>query len=98
MSKDDQQRRYEIPHPIRKDGAGATDEGPRNVLRDMQNPDMFIPPKEDHGTIPNLKFSFSDTHMRLEHGGWSREVTKRELPCFYNYCRCEYATYTWWGT
>jgi len=69
-----------VPQPIRKDGAGATDYGPRDVMRDLENPDMFIPPITDAGTIPNLKFSFSDTHMQLYHGGWSREITARELP------------------
>lgn len=69
-----------IPQPIREDGAGATDLGPRDVLRDIENPDMLVPPKTDAGTIPNLKFSFSDTHMQLYHGGWSREITARELP------------------
>ncbi|MDR6722566.1 oxalate decarboxylase family bicupin protein [Paenibacillus amylolyticus] len=24
--------------------------------------------------------SFSDTHMQLNHGGWSREITVRDLP------------------
>ncbi|MFC1287871.1 oxalate decarboxylase family bicupin [Bacillus paralicheniformis] len=69
-----------VPHPIRHDGAGATDFGPRDVMRDVENPDMFVPPKTDAGAIPNLKFSFSDTHMQLNHGGWSREITARELP------------------
>jgi oxalate decarboxylase len=69
-----------VPQPIRDDGAGATDFGPRDVMRDLENPDMLVPPSTDAGTIPNLKFSFSDTHMQLHHGGWSREVTVRELP------------------
>lgn len=69
-----------VPQPIRKDGAGATDSGPRDVLRDLENPDMLVPPATDAGTLPNMKFSFSDTHMQLNHGGWSREVTVRELP------------------
>lgn len=69
-----------IPQPIRKDGAGGTDCGPRDVMRDMENPDMLVPPVTDAGTLPNMKFSFSDTHMQLNHGGWSREVTVRELP------------------
>ncbi|MEV3623425.1 oxalate decarboxylase family bicupin [Paenibacillus larvae] len=69
-----------IPQPIRDDGAGATDTGPRDVMRDLENPDMLVPPYTDAGTIPNMKFSFSDTHMQLSHGGWSREVTVRELP------------------
>jgi oxalate decarboxylase len=38
-----------------------------------------VPPATDHGTLPNLHFSFSDAHMRLETGGWTRQVTAREL-------------------
>lgn len=68
------------PEPIRSDGAGALDLGPRNVPRDKENPDLLVPPATDHGLIDNLKFSFSDTHMILKPGGWSREITKRELP------------------
>lgn len=49
-------------------------------MRDLENPDMFVPPVTDAGLVPNLKFSFSDAHMQLNHGGWSREVTVRELP------------------
>ena len=30
--------------------------------------------------MPNLTFSYSDVHTRLEDGSWSREVTVRELP------------------
>ncbi len=59
---------------------GATDPGPRNALLDHQNPDVLIPPETDSGSIPNLKFSFSMAHNRLEDGGWAREVTVRELP------------------
>lgn len=69
-----------VPQPIRSDGAGATDPGPRDVMRDIENPDMLVPPVTDSGIIPNLKFSFSDTSMVLKQGGWSREVTTRELP------------------
>ncbi|RRJ66952.1 cupin domain-containing protein [Paenibacillus oralis] len=69
-----------IPEPIRPDGSGATDPGPRDIMRDLENPDMLVPPVTDQGLIPNLKFSFSDTHMQLNHGGWSREITIRELP------------------
>ena len=67
------------PQP-EKNGKGGTDPGPRNVERDRQNPDILTPPETDHGTIPNLRFSFSDSHNRLEAGGWAREVTIRELP------------------
>jgi oxalate decarboxylase len=60
-------------------GHGGTDPGPRNLQRDMQNPDLLVPPSTDHGTLPNLRFSFSDAHSRLETGGWTRQVTVREL-------------------
>ncbi|MBD8838276.1 MULTISPECIES: oxalate decarboxylase family bicupin [Paenibacillus] len=69
-----------IPQPIRSDGAGGPDLGPRDVMRDIQNPDMLVPPVTDNGLLPNLKMSFSDTHMQLNHGGWSREITVRDLP------------------
>src|SRR6476660_5417101 len=67
-----------IPQP-RRPGHGGTDPGPRNIMRDRQNPDLLVPPTTDHGTLPNLRFSFSDSHMRLESGGWTRQVTSREL-------------------
>ncbi|MEA2960603.1 MAG: oxalate decarboxylase [Alphaproteobacteria bacterium] len=66
------------PQP-RRPGHGGTDPGPRNVLRDKQNPDLLVPPATDHGTLPNLRFSFSDAHMRQETAGWARQVTVREL-------------------
>ena len=44
-----------------------------------QNPDILVPPPTDHGTLPNLQFPFSASHMRLELGGWTRQVTEREL-------------------
>ncbi|MFJ3389594.1 MULTISPECIES: oxalate decarboxylase family bicupin [unclassified Lysinibacillus] len=69
-----------VPQPIRKDGAGWVDKGPRDFMRDLENPNMLVPPKTDAGLVPNLKFSFSDTHMVLKHGGWSREITVRDLP------------------
>lgn len=71
---------FYVPQPIREDGAGGVDKGPRDIMRDLENPDMLVPPKTDAGLIPNLKFSFSDTHMTLNKGGWSREITVRDLP------------------
>lgn len=59
---------------------GADIIGPRNYDREAQNPDLIHPPKTDHGLMPNLKWSFADSHMRIEEGGWAREVTVRELP------------------
>src|SRR5438105_12058954 len=67
-----------LPQPQRP-GHGGTDPGPRNLERDRQNPDLLVPPSTDSGTLPNLRFSFSDAHVRLQTGGWTRQVTVREL-------------------
>ncbi len=77
-----QKRRDEmsqVPQPIRGK-EGGTDPGPRNMLLDQQNPDILMPPSTDSGTLPNMKFSFSLAHNRLQEGGWARQVTVRELP------------------
>jgi oxalate decarboxylase len=68
-----------MPQPVR-DGVGATIMGPHNVPLERENPHLLASPDTDAGTIPNLKFSFSAAHNRLLSGGWSREVTVRELP------------------
>jgi oxalate decarboxylase len=67
------------PQPIRGD-QGAPIIGPSNPTREAQNPDILVPPREDHGTLPNLRWSFADSHMRLSEGGWGRQTTVRELP------------------
>src|SRR5258708_35620029 len=67
-----------MPMP-RRPGEGGTDPGPRDALRDQQNPDIYAPPATDHGTLPNLRLSFSYAPMRLEPGGWTRHGTLRDL-------------------
>ncbi|KFZ17955.1 hypothetical protein V501_01463 [Pseudogymnoascus sp. VKM F-4519 (FW-2642)] len=54
--------------------------GPRNPNREHQEPDLISPPSTDAGKFANMKWSFADSHMRLEEGGWARETTVRELP------------------
>ncbi|EPS31640.1 hypothetical protein PDE_06595 [Penicillium oxalicum 114-2] len=67
------------PLPFRN-GHGATVQGPRNKGRERQNPDMVRPPSTDHGSMSNMRWSFADSHMRIEEGGWTRQTTIRELP------------------
>ena len=59
---------------------GADILGPQNRPRSAEEPFTLAPPATDHGTMPNLKWSFADSHMRLETGGWARQTTIRELP------------------
>lgn len=47
-------------------GDGATMLGPRNPERERQNPDLLRPPTTDHGTMPNMRWSFADSHIRIE--------------------------------
>jgi oxalate decarboxylase len=68
-----------MQQPIRKT-KGGTDIGPRDAVRDSENPDVLVPPPTDKGLVPNLRFSFADAHNNLQDGGWSWEVTQRELP------------------
>ena len=67
------------PQPIR-DNQGASILGPTNPPREAQDPDLLAPPRTDHGTLPNLKWSFADSHNHLSKGGWARQTTIRELP------------------
>lgn len=57
------------PEPIRSP-FGATILGPQNVPVALQNADSLALPTTDSGQVPNMKWSFSLSHNRLEDGGW----------------------------
>ena len=54
--------------------------GPNNLVLDKQNPDSDWAPPTDAGGQPPFKYSFSLAHKRIESGGWTRQVTVRDLP------------------
>jgi oxalate decarboxylase len=56
-----------------------SDPGPHNVGLDAANPDSVFSPPTDAGGVQAFKYPFSFGHKRLQEGGWSREVTVREL-------------------
>jgi oxalate decarboxylase len=60
--------------------AAAADPGPRNAELDHHNPSAMFPPVTDAGAVEQFKYPFSMAHKRLYDGGWSHEVTVRELP------------------
>ncbi|KAI1741345.1 oxalate decarboxylase family bicupin [Xylaria scruposa] len=66
------------PLPYRN-GLGASVLGPWNWERSRQNPDLVRPPSTDHGDMKNMRWSFADSHVRIEEGGWTRQTTVREL-------------------
>lgn len=53
--------------------------GPTNLQLEKQNLDSVLPPPSDAGAVPTFKYPFALAHKRLHEGGWSREVTVREL-------------------
>src|SRR5713101_8528292 len=58
-----------------------SDPGPANTTLDAQNPDSMWPPGTDSKSlVQNFKYPFSFANKRVYEGGWSREVTVRELP------------------
>ena len=58
-----------------------SDPGPANLGLDGQDPDSIWPPATDSKSlVQNFKYPFSFANKRLYEGGWSREVTVRELP------------------
>jgi oxalate decarboxylase len=54
--------------------------GPNNLPLAQQNPDSEWPPATDNGSVRPFKYSFSLSRKRVEGGGWTRQVTVRDLP------------------
>jgi len=58
----------------------ASDPGPENKLLLQENPNSNAPPPSDHGDVGPIWYSFDLTHKRIQEGGWTHQVTQRELP------------------
>ncbi|HEY1730367.1 MAG TPA: cupin domain-containing protein [Terriglobales bacterium] len=61
-------------------GVNEQQPGPRNATLDSSEPDSVWPPTTDAGGQPPFKYPFSYSHKRVEAGGWTRQVTVRDLP------------------
>jgi hypothetical protein len=53
-----------------RNGEGASVLGPWNKERARQSPDLVRPPSTDHGNIANMRWSFTDSHIRIEVKGF----------------------------
>jgi oxalate decarboxylase len=69
----------ELPKGKQISEASRSDPGPKNSLLDAQNPSGGSPQPTDAGGVQTFKYPFGFAHKRLQEGGWSREVTQREL-------------------
>jgi len=45
-----------------------------------ENPNSNTPPPTDHGDVGPIWYSFDLTKERIQEGGWTHQVTQRELP------------------
>ncbi len=62
-------------------GRADTISTPRSINPELNsaNPDSKVPPLSDVGSLPVFKYPFAFANKRVYAGGWSREVTIREL-------------------
>src|SRR6202048_1260858 len=58
----------------------SSDPGQENKPLLDENPNTNMPPPTDHGDVVPLWYSFDLVKKRVQEGGWTHEVTQRELP------------------
>lgn len=68
------------PLPFRN-GWGASVLGPWNPSRSRQDPDLVRPPSTDHGNMANMRWSFADSHVRIEVCRLFCMRLARSIPC-----------------
>src|SRR3984957_20045082 len=54
--------------------------GPQNAAVEAENPSSVWATETDSGAVPPFKYPFGMARKRIESGGWTRQVTARELP------------------
>src|SRR5579859_501327 len=63
-----------------RQGNSKSDPGPENDPLLRENPNANMPPFTDRGNPGPIWYSFDLAPKRLQGGGWTRQVTQRELP------------------
>jgi oxalate decarboxylase len=63
-----------------RQGKSPSDPGPENKTLLGENPSANNPPFTDHGNPGPIWFSFDLSPKRMQGGGWTHQVTQRELP------------------
>jgi oxalate decarboxylase len=58
----------------------VSDPGQENRPLLNENPNSNVPPRTDHGDVGPIWYSFDLVHKRIQPGGWTHQVTQRELP------------------
>ncbi|MDO5606748.1 MAG: cupin domain-containing protein [Paracoccus sp. (in: a-proteobacteria)] len=70
-----ERKRYDAMHDD-----SFSNPGPKNAGLMKMNPNSDMPPPTDKGVIQPFWYSFDLTHRRVQEGGWTHQVTTRELP------------------
>jgi oxalate decarboxylase len=73
-------RMADAQQPASHTAANEINPGQVNAPLAAENPDSEWCPPTDSGNVKPFKYSFSLSRKRLESGGWTRQVTVRELP------------------
>src|SRR5271156_6355246 len=58
----------------------TSDPGQENQPLLAENPNTNTPPPTDHGDIGPIWYSYDLARKRVEEGGWTHQITQRELP------------------
>jgi oxalate decarboxylase len=58
----------------------ASNPGPVNKELQEENGSSDTPPFTDHGDVEPFWYSFELAHRRIQDGGWTRQVTEKDLP------------------
>ncbi len=58
----------------------ADNPGPINKKISEENRDSGMPPYTDRGDVSPFWYSFDLSHRRVQDGGWTRQVTQKDLP------------------
>ncbi len=58
----------------------ASNPGPINRKVSEDTPDSRVPPETDRGDVAPFWYSFDLSHRRVQDGGWTRQVTEKDLP------------------
>ena len=73
------QQSVDMSHDNHK-GANEAEMGPKDLQLEGQNNDSGYPPETDSGGQPPFKYPMAFAHKRVEAGGWTRQVTVRDMP------------------
>src|SRR5258705_5761769 len=58
----------------------SSNPGQENKPLLSENPNSNTPPPTDNGDVGPIWYSFDLAHKRIQEGGWTHQVTQRELP------------------